>query len=199
MKGGLINFPREVAVPTVPAGLRLALAAGLLGLCLGGVSARAQVRDISNSIAHRNVFLVAHQDDWQVFMGDAVYGILKTGSPATFIYLTAGDDGRDSVYWQTRERAALRSTWVAMGNVVPEPQEIQCATITVVKHVIRKCSLGKTQVVPEIAGWQKKTWSRLRPLQPSEPASSSGEEHQLGNCRRQQRELPGLARARCYH
>jgi len=78
-------------------------------------------------------------------MGDAVSGILRAGSSATFIYLTAGDDGRDSVYWQTRERAALRSTAVAMSSGVPDTQEIQCATITAVKHAVRRCSLGSTE------------------------------------------------------
>jgi len=56
-------------------------------------------------------------------MGDAVSGILRADSSATFIYLTAGDDGRDSVYWQTRERAALRSTAVAMSGGVPDTQD----------------------------------------------------------------------------
>src|SRR3982751_2045931 len=78
-------------------------------------SVSAQVRYISNA-AERDVFVVAHQDDWQVFMGDVATRILRSGSPATFIYLTAGDDGRDSLYWQTRERAALHSTQIAMGR-----------------------------------------------------------------------------------
>jgi len=142
MQGGLIHLPRETARA---AGLHLAVAACVLGLCLGSAPVRGQVRGISNSTAGRSVFLIAHQDDWQLFMGDAVSGILNTGSPATFIYLTAGDDGRDSVYWQTRERAALRSTAVAMGSGVPDTEEIQCATVTVVKHAVRRCSLGGTE------------------------------------------------------
>jgi LmbE family N-acetylglucosaminyl deacetylase len=142
MKRGRIDFPRATIRA---AAARLALAAGLVGVCFRSTSVGAQVRVISNSPTKRSVFLVAHQDDWQVFMGDAVSGILKGGSPATFIYLTAGDDGRDSVYWQTRERAALRSTAVAMGEVVPDAQGIQCATIPVVKHAVRKCSLGSTE------------------------------------------------------
>jgi len=140
MKGRFIHSPRG-ATPA----LRLAVASGVLGLCLGNTPVQGQVRDISNPTGHRNVFLIAHQDDWQLFMGDAVSGILRAGSSATFIYLTAGDDGRDSVYWQTRERAALRSTAVAMGSGVPDTQEIQCATITVVKHAVRRCSLGSTE------------------------------------------------------
>jgi len=140
MKGRFIHSPRG-ATPA----LRLAVASGVLGLCLGNTPVQGQVRDISNSTGHRNVFLIAHQDDWQLFMGDAVSGILRADSSATFIYLTAGDDGRDSVYWQTRERAALRSTAVAMSSGVPDTQEIQCATITAVKHAVRRCSLGSTE------------------------------------------------------
>ena len=103
-------------------------------------SVNAQVRYISNA-AERDVFVVAHQDDWQVFMGDVATRILRSGSPATFIYLTAGDDGRDSLYWQTRERAALHSTQVAMGRPAA-PDGIACASVIVLQRPLQKCSVG---------------------------------------------------------
>jgi hypothetical protein len=98
------------------------------------------VRDISN-LPHHNVFVVAHEDDWQLFMGDAAVKILKVGTPATFVYLTAGDDGRDSVYWRTRELAALKSTLVAK-EVANTAADIKCLAVTVMGHAVRRCSLG---------------------------------------------------------
>jgi LmbE family N-acetylglucosaminyl deacetylase len=88
-----------------------------------------------------DVFVVAHQDDWQVFMGDMASKILRTGTQATFIYLTAGDDGRDSAYWQTRELAALQSTQVAMWRPTGMGG-ISCASVIVGEHAVRKCSIG---------------------------------------------------------
>ena len=92
----------------------------------------------------RSVVVVAHQDDWQLFMGDVIAAELKKGSQVTFVYLTAGDDGRDSLYWRTRERAALRSTATAMRAPFSDTAE-QCATALVTAHPIRECVLGSTR------------------------------------------------------
>jgi LmbE family N-acetylglucosaminyl deacetylase len=74
-------------------------------------------------------------------MGDVASTILGRGTRATFVYLTAGDDGRDSVYWRTREIAALRSTQVAMGRPAGD-DGITCMSVMVTQHAVRKCSLG---------------------------------------------------------
>lgn len=86
--------------------------------------------------------IVAHQDDWQLFMGDIVTQRLRSANRGVFVYLTAGDDGRDSLYWQTRERAALRSTQVAAAIPVIDP--IPCSIVQVRDHSIRKCVVGNT-------------------------------------------------------
>jgi LmbE family N-acetylglucosaminyl deacetylase len=103
-------------------------------------SGRAQVRYESNTIT-RHVFLVAHQDDWQLFMGDEASEIIKSGAHTSFIYLTAGDDGREPAYWQTRELAALQSTQAAMGQPTGV-SGINCASVVVVERTVRKCSIG---------------------------------------------------------
>jgi hypothetical protein len=59
------------------------------------------------------------------------------------MYLTAGDDGRDSVYWQTRERGALKSIRVAMA--IPATDSIACSVVQINTHTIRKCVVGKTE------------------------------------------------------
>jgi LmbE family N-acetylglucosaminyl deacetylase len=91
------------------------------------------------------VFVVAHQDDWQLFMGDVVVKQIRAGASATFIYLTAGDDGRDSLYWQTRERAALQSTRLAIGISPADSSAVKCSTTQVLEHAIRKCMIGRTE------------------------------------------------------
>lgn len=60
--------------------------------------ARQVVRQQSNT-ASTHIYIVAHEDDWQPFMGEDAATAPGDGAPATFIYLTAGDDGRDSTYW----------------------------------------------------------------------------------------------------
>jgi LmbE family N-acetylglucosaminyl deacetylase len=89
--------------------------------------------------------IVAHQDDWQLFMGDVVAQRVEAGHRLIFVYLTAGDDGRDSVYWSTRERAALRSTGIATGVVTGDSSADQCSIVRVLEHAIRKCSIANTE------------------------------------------------------
>ena len=102
------------------------------------------VRSVSNTAKQYDVVVVAHQDDWQVFMGDVVANRLKAGDSVTFIYLTAGDDGRDSLYWRTRERGALQSTLVAAG-VRPSDSAISCSMTRVAEHEVQECLVGSTR------------------------------------------------------
>src|SRR4029077_7914649 len=124
----------------------LTLGAGLLqlGILSPGESFRS-VRYTSNSTAPHDVFVVAHQDDWQLFMGESVAKRIRAGHSAPFVYLTAGDDGRDSLYWQTRERAALQSTLVAVGPAAPNANAISCSTREISEHTIRKCVIANTE------------------------------------------------------
>jgi GlcNAc-PI de-N-acetylase len=123
------------------------LAAWLLQLTLVGAGRTpALVSFVSNlSPPQRDVFVVAHQDDWQLFMGDVVAKQIAAGDSATFIYLTAGDDGRDSLYWQTRERAALQSTRLAIGVAAADSAAVRCSTTKVLEHLIRKCVIANTE------------------------------------------------------
>src|SRR5207253_7115894 len=117
----------------------------LLLIASGAVSGQSLVNSLSNTADVRNVFVVAHQDDWQLFMGDVAAQAVRTTAPATFIYLTAGDDGRDSVYWNTRERAALQSTRVVVGLETSGSDTTGCTSVPVLEHSIRKCVVGNTK------------------------------------------------------
>ena len=98
---------------------------------------------LTNHVPRVDLVVVAHQDDWQLFMGDVLTQRIHAGNRGVFVYLTAGDDGRDSVYWQTRERAALASTRIAAAMSVTEP--LVCAMVQIREHSIRKCTLGSTE------------------------------------------------------
>ena len=127
-------------------GRLLALGAGLLQLgLLGSGGSSPSVRYTSNFTAPHDVFVVAHEDDWQLFMGDVVAKRIRAGHSVTFVYLTAGDDGRDSLYWQTRERAALQSTRVAIGPAAADSNAISCSTLEISEHTIQKCVIANTE------------------------------------------------------
>jgi LmbE family N-acetylglucosaminyl deacetylase len=55
------------------------------------------------------VFVVAHADDWQLFMGEVVVEALRRGDPVLAVLTNAGDAGRGNEFWRTREVAALAS------------------------------------------------------------------------------------------
>ena len=103
------------------------------------------VRYVSTSPRTVDVVLVAHQDDWQLFMGDVVALRVQTRNPVVFIYLTAGDNGRDSLYWTTRERGALKSTRIAAGAAATDSAADQCSMARVLDHAIRKCTIANTE------------------------------------------------------
>lgn len=96
----------------------------------------------TGSVRPMDVFLVAHQDDWQLFMGDVAFGGIRRGNPTVLIYLTAGDEDYEADYWKTRERAALQSTRLAAG--VPDSGATDCGTVVVLTHAIRRCAIANT-------------------------------------------------------
>jgi LmbE family N-acetylglucosaminyl deacetylase len=124
----------------------LLIVAGLLELVVVRTagSQSTVVRYVSNPAQH-DVFVVAHQDDWQLFMGDVVAKQIRAGDSATFIYLTAGDDGKDSAYWLTRQRAALQSTRLAIGPDAADSSSVRCSAMEVLEHVIQKCVIARTE------------------------------------------------------
>lgn len=123
-------------------GVRLGVGVIVTALALGvSLDARAQ----NSRAAPLDAVIVAHQDDWQLFMGDVVAQRVQAGHRVVFIYLTAGDDGRDSAYWTTRERGALRSTRIAASVVFGDSSTDQCSIVRVLDHAIRKCTIGNTE------------------------------------------------------
>ena len=118
--------------------------ATLLGIAPAGASrpVETQVRYLSNHPRPANVFIVAHEDDWQLFMGDVVADKVRKGGAIVIVYLTAGDVGRNSTYWRARENAALESTRILFRSSGDPPPE--CGAKTVGSHSIQRCSVANS-------------------------------------------------------
>ena len=116
----------------------------LKGLTIAAIANPIGVRYVSNSTdSLTDVVLVAHQDDWQLFMGDALGDRQRFSTRTIFVYLTAGDDGRDSSYWRTRERAALASTQLELAW--PDSAARNCGFGMVARHSIWRCGSGRVE------------------------------------------------------
>ena len=160
---------------------RCGLGVFLVAVVWGSSGARSSERVSYVSNLSLDVVLIAHQDDWQLFMGDIIAKRIRTGKPVVVIYLTAGDDGRDSLYWATRERGALESTRVAAGLAASDPTDDQCSTASVRGHAIRRCSIANTASyffrLPDGrrngAGFARYFYQSLRKLRSNRTASIS--------------------------
>jgi hypothetical protein len=92
--------------------------------------------DVSGT-AGTQVFVFAHQDDWQLFLGSHVAGHANA-TKLVFIYTTAGDAGRTAIqpdYWAVRETAANAS----VDSILPAGAWA-CASQVVNSHPIQRCT-----------------------------------------------------------
>jgi LmbE family N-acetylglucosaminyl deacetylase len=110
----------------------------LAGATFAVAADESSIRQQSNS-SGVDVVVVAHGDDWQVFMGDVIVERIKSGRRPVFIYMTAGDHGREASYWRQRELAAMQSTRIALG-ITDSP--VRCDSVLVRQHRIAHCKLG---------------------------------------------------------
>ena len=70
-------------------------------------------------------YVAGHQDDWQLFRGNAAAADLATpGARVVFIYATAGDAGRTDGWWEARERGAIEAVRAVTG---PAPVTLDVA------------------------------------------------------------------------
>jgi LmbE family N-acetylglucosaminyl deacetylase len=128
----------------IRAALRLCLKVGIASLLL--TACDSQVRDPSGTAT--SVFVVAHPDDWQLFMGDVAFEQISTGQPVIFLYTTAGGADREEDYWQARERAARASTYAAANwrqQTTAEGEDADCGRSIVKGHSLLRCSYRNTR------------------------------------------------------
>lgn len=58
--------------------------------------------------------MVAHPDDWQLFLGDVVVEALGRGDRVVAVVASAGGDDRPEAFWRAREAGALASMGAAL-------------------------------------------------------------------------------------
>lgn len=80
------------------------------------------------------VYIHAHADDWQLFMGNRVNDAVQAGSRVVLVYATAGDAGRDEAYWLMREAGTKASVDTITGGGT-----WSCAARTIRTHPIWRC------------------------------------------------------------
>jgi len=92
-----------------------------------------------------SVYLVAHQDDWQLFMEPLLSAdLLDPSCKTVIIHTTAGDAGLPDAYWQARETAAVQSAafrFSELGSLPPHT-----ATVTLQGRTHRRDELHNAVV-----------------------------------------------------
>jgi hypothetical protein len=58
--------------------------------------------------------IVAHPDDWQLFLGEAVVEALRRGERVVAVVASAGGDDRPASFWRAREAGAVASMGAAL-------------------------------------------------------------------------------------
>lgn len=94
---------------------RLVKAAFLVLVTISASSSFALgVEAAPNPSALWNVYIHAHQDDWQLFESPSSFDEYQAGESLLIIYTTAGDAGASSSWWRPREEGAKASVrWIA--------------------------------------------------------------------------------------
>lgn len=79
------------------------------------------VRENNEAFPEVSFYIVAHADDWQLFMQPNAYkDIVSQKSEVVFIVTTAGDAGADETYWYSREegmKSSIRLCLAPLGNI----------------------------------------------------------------------------------
>jgi hypothetical protein len=85
-------------------------------------------------------YVIAHQDDWELFRGQQAYEDITTyDTRIVFIYTTAGDAGKTVDWWQKREHGALRAQACGINrNSQPNNYFLKTDDLSMNGHMIRR-------------------------------------------------------------
>ncbi|RHZ01569.1 hypothetical protein DYB35_012628 [Aphanomyces astaci] len=97
------------------------------------------------TVSQVDVYVTAHEDDHELFMSAPVYNSIK--SPTTksvFVYLSAGDSGETTGWWQAREvgTVAATKTWLNLFGTYSPVSRTQ--TVLIKGHNIVKIVVGNS-------------------------------------------------------
>ncbi len=95
-----------------------------------------------------HIFVAPHPDDWQLFMGEYAYDLIRSADSKVVVITTdAGDDGLGADYWQAREKGNLGSVRNALGYSIfdGDPGEIADTVLlhgkTITHHTLRNVEM----------------------------------------------------------
>jgi hypothetical protein len=101
----------------------------------------------TQALSSTNFYIVAHADDWQLFMNpNAYYDVQDQNSKTVFVYLTAGDNGREDAtlggpldsFYRARENGANYAVRF-MADVIGKPREAPLSSEIVIRgHTLHK-------------------------------------------------------------
>ncbi|HJV24428.1 MAG TPA: PIG-L family deacetylase [Aromatoleum sp.] len=94
-----------------------------------------------------SAFIVAHPDDWQLFMGDVAVDEASRHRPVLFVYLTTGGADRSVEYWHSREAGGLASAYAAANfdsAASSEAPPSDCGQVAIQKHMVMRCNYANT-------------------------------------------------------
>ncbi|RAK64639.1 T9SS type A sorting domain-containing protein [Hymenobacter edaphi] len=84
------------------------------GLLCALLTGKAQAQSTPPPPPSASVFITAHQDDWQLFMGSRAYDNVQRHRKVVFIIITAGQgDQPADAFWKAREQGCLNSARTA--------------------------------------------------------------------------------------
>jgi len=155
----------------------LACNAAILGACATTTDSETPKPEYWPSV---NVFVVAHQDDWQLFMNpEAFHSMDEPQEKAVFVHITAGDaglgnGGGPTAYYVAREEGALRALRF-MANARPDTglgREMERALVDRAGHELQRISYANSVVyflrLPdgnfEGPGYETTNWQSLERL-----------------------------------
>ncbi len=82
-------------------------------------------------------YVGGHQDDWQLFRGNAAAADLATpGARVVFVYATAGDAGRTDGWWEARERGAVEAVRAVVGPAPVTVDVVEANGHPVVRYTV---------------------------------------------------------------
>lgn len=90
------------------------MVAGWAMLAARPVPARAAAAPTWTPASGVVLVVVAHPDDWQLFLGEAVVEALRRGERVVAVVTSAGGDDRPDTFWKAREAGAVASMGAAL-------------------------------------------------------------------------------------
>ena len=98
----------------------------------------ASATTLAAPTSRTDFFVHAHEDDWQLFMGDVANGSLQVATKVVFVYTSAGDANLGSAYWHLRETGAENAVDALLGG----SGSWVCAYQAVNAHNLWRCTRG---------------------------------------------------------